>query len=57
MNRRYHAVKYEVPCIEIVRFDFKNNILTASVTPGAGGEDHVPSNPMATEPDEYDPFA
>lgn len=48
-------MNYEVPYIEIVRFEFKNNILTASAN-GSGGEDHMPSNPMETEPD-FDPFA
>ncbi len=52
-------MKYQVPEIEIVRFDFDNKVLTLKVSGnGTGGsEDHLPSNPMASEPDEYDPFA
>ena len=50
-------MKYEVPTMEIVKFEFKNNILTASEyiggnenTGGFGGGD-------AIVPDEEDPFA
>ena len=48
-------MKYEAPLLEIVRFEFTNSILTASVN-GGGAEDENFSNEMETEPD-YDPFA
>ncbi len=50
-------MKYQVPEIEIVRFDFENKVLTLQASGNNGAEDHLPSNPMASEPDEYDPFA
>lgn len=55
-------MKYEVPTMEIVKFEFKNNILTASVYIGGGTENQGGENkdPIATFPggeDDFDPFA
>ena len=49
-------MKYQIPEIEIVRFDFNNRVLTASAN-APGGEDHIPSNPDVTVDEEFDPFA
>ena len=50
-------MKYQIPEIEIVRFDFTNRVLTLQPSDNnAGAEDHIPSNPVATPP-EFDPFA
>ncbi len=49
-------MKYEVPCIEIVRFEFKNILADASEflgTEGGGGFD----NSNQDGDDEFDPFA
>ena len=47
-------MKYEAPYIEIVKFEFKNNVLTASEFNGT--ETPVEGGVIGTEPD-YDPFA
>ena len=52
-------MKYEVPVMEIIEFEFKNNVLTASVfqggTENAGGENR---DPIEIDPGgDYDPFA
>lgn len=50
-------MKYQVPEIEIVKFDFANRVLTLQPSDNnAGAEDHIPSNPEVTM-DEFDPFA
>jgi len=50
-------MKYQVPEIEIVRFDFENKVLTLQASYTGGAENEIPSGPVATEPGEYDPFA
>lgn len=37
-------MKYEEPYIEIVRFEFKNNVLTASYNNGNGNENTLATN-------------
>lgn len=49
-------MKYEAPYIEIVKFEFKNNVLTASEFNNQGTETPVEGGVIGTEPD-YDPFA
>lgn len=49
-------MKYEAPYFEVVRFEFKNNILTASAGVGGGAENDDFSNVEETEPG-FDPFA
>lgn len=48
-------MKYEEPCLEIVKFDFKNNILTASM--GGETEDPVQKGSDETIDEDFDPFA
>jgi len=50
-------MKYEVPCIEIVRFEFKNILAAVSTggTENTGGFDN--SEVEGDEDMSYDPFA
>lgn len=54
-------MKYQEPLMEIVKFQFKNNVLTASDFSGGGGTENADGenkDPIATDPGgDYDPFA
>ena len=56
-------MKYEEPLMEIIKFEFKNNVLTASVPAGGGGggtenKDGENKDPIGSfDGSEIDPFA